>query len=495
MHRKSWLVMVIAVIVAMGLVACAVEDGEQGPQGPEGPAGPPGAGYAEYTFLGNGGEDCMHCHAGTVESWENTLHPDAYADLTAEDKENPYCLKCHVTGWDSPVSYGDTTITNYGPDTTGFDDYFQVEGDTAAMRRAALAGVQCEACHGAMGPDFNAHKPAMSFATRRAGNVATGDPQSLCEPCHSTQIEEWGGYGEMAASGHSHPTGTLEDFNNEHYAHIGSCASCHTTEGFVEANDATYADYEFDHTVHPIGCVACHDPHANPDGNHQLRSVDPVEFAFDPSAAPEDPHATVSGYGNGQLCMQCHHGRRDNDHVNDQIANGYAHFGPHSSPQMDMFGGSGSYQVAATYDTSHFHQTLTDACVTCHMTRETFLHGETVDHAFHTFSPGLENCQTAGCHGNATTIEDIVTSGHDVTTIMDYADSLAAGLGFADAAAFESGASDWSQLAGTTSVQREAGYALIFVLSDGSRGVHNPDYAFSLLDNAITYLHNQGEWQ
>ncbi|NIO64794.1 MAG: hypothetical protein GTO28_04525 [Gammaproteobacteria bacterium] len=35
--------------------------------------------------------------------------------------------------------------------------------------------------------------------------------------------------------------------------------------------------------------------------------------------------------------------------------------------------------------------------------------------------------------------------------------------------------------------QREVAYAAIFVINDGSLGVHNPEYANSLLDNAIAY--------
>jgi formate-dependent nitrite reductase cytochrome c552 subunit len=53
---------------------------------------------------------------------------------------------------------------------------------------------------------------------------------------------------------------------------------------------------------------------------------------------------------------------------------------------------------------------------------------------------------------------------------------------------FEADAADWSQDSETTTVLREAGYALQFVISDGSKGLHNPAYAEDLLQNAIDYL-------
>ena len=39
-----------------------------------------------------------------------------------------------------------------------------------------------------------------------------------------------------------------------------------------------------------------------------------------------------------------------------------------------------------------------------------------------------------------------------------------------------------------TADERAAAYAGVFVYDSGSLGVHNPDYANSLLDNAIDFL-------
>jgi hypothetical protein len=41
-----------------------------------------------------------------------------------------------------------------------------------------------------------------------------------------------------------------------------------------------------------------------------------------------------------------------------------------------------------------------------------------------------------------------------------------------------------------TAREREAVYAYLYVKNDGSRGVHNPNYARTLLQNALHYLQN-----
>ena len=320
-------------------------EGDQGPAGPPGAQGPPGedANIFEYTYIGDQGETaCVHCHANVIEQVLDTGHNHAYTGLDADSQTNPYCLQCHTTGWDRHVDFGsDEWMTATNPDSNGYDDYFGVDGTEAADRRAALEGVQCENCHGAMGPNLLDHAPEISFATIDSHDpeaVTAEDFVSQCYPCHSTQFEGPagdfdGGYG---ISGHASAAGgDLDAFNEEHYAHVASCQGCHTSEGFIAANDAAFATYDFGHTVNFIGCVTCHDPHMGEEGDGnvaQLRNVGSSTLAYTFPYAPDDAEApTMSGYGTGQLCAQCHKGRRDNANVANQIANGYAHFGPHHS--------------------------------------------------------------------------------------------------------------------------------------------------------------------
>ncbi len=467
---RKWIALVpLAVLCLVAMSGC---------EGPAGPQGPPGDDGPEYTYMGKNGESCSHCHSGTVASVALTGHTFAYDNLASEDKsqDNPYCLQCHTTGWDSEVSYGDTEIGAYGPDMNGYDDYWGVEGDEAAERRADLEGVQCESCHGAMGPDFNTHRPDISFSDHMEGDVST----SLCYKCHHTQIDEW------AESGHAMAAdGDISAFRSEYYANGSSCKPCHTAEGFIAANDPAYADYEFTGGSSFIGCVACHDPHAGAMGSgneHQLRQVGPVEVNYDPATEPGDEERPrFEGYGTAQTCAQCHKGRRDNDNVAGQIADGYDHFGPHHSAQMDMVIGAGAYLIPGkTYDATHAHQGVSQSCVDCHMVRETILHGELQDHSFHTFEPDVGNC--VDCHGGWSDFSDMETFQASVDAKMD---ELAALFGYTD---FHDMEQNWDSTAGTVEVwQREAAYAAYFVYGDGSHGVHNPHFAMDLLQNAIDY--------
>ncbi len=378
------------------------------------------------------------------------------------------------------MAFGDTEIApgNRGPDVDGYDDYFGLDTEEAVARRAVLEGVQCESCHGPMGPGGpTAHQPRLSLTT----HLVNGQSTSMCFPCHETQLEEWPESGHGSVAG-----GDIVAFNDEHYVNNSSCDYCHTSEGFIKKNDPKYVTFDFEPEQSFIGCPTCHDPHLGEagGGNYaQLRNLNAQEVAYTFPYSPGDPEVPrLEDYGPAQVCAQCHHGRRDTNNVLGQIARGTTHFGPHGSPQMDMFVGGGSYQIPGyTYDGSHAHQVIGNACVKCHMVRETFLHGETVEHAFHTWEPTVDNC--VPCHSSLT---DFDYNGGQ-TAIQGKLDQIAVILGYTDAADFAANFGSASVAPTMPTWQREVAYAAIFVINDGSLGVHNPEYANSLLTNAIAY--------
>lgn len=464
MLRKFSVLLVLPLLLFLTLAGC------EGPEGPAGADGPEGPGFPMYTYLGDNANTCGHCHSGTVEQWQTTKHSNAYATLVESGQENnPYCLHCHTVGFDSPVAYGDTVLTEMGPDHSGFDDYWKGSTAEDMERRDHLKNVQCENCHGAMGPTIYNHQPKLSYGTR----VESGEELSLCAGCHDGQIEEWheSGHGTVLDR---HGL-TIEEFNDEW--NRGSCASCHTAEGFIIANDPDNASMALPEVASMNGCVACHDPHSAAN-EHNLRTLADVTVLYDQNEA-----ATMSGKGNGQLCAQCHHARRDTENVNGQIENGNGHFGPHDSPQMDMYVGSGCYEIVGyTYDrgtdTPGHYGSVADACVSCHMTRVES-HGR--DHFVHKMEPQLETC-TSVCHTDAADAEDFDIHGK-VTEINGLMGELIAAIGVTPE---EIGDPDI-----TTPEQRMAGYAYVFVEADGSHGIHNYRYTKSLLTNALAFMNAQ----
>jgi predicted CXXCH cytochrome family protein len=444
MHRMFSIRLIAAAILAATLVLIGCQ-GERGPAGPQGPAGTGQTG--EVRFMGDNATACGHCHSALARSWMGTGHAGAYGVLTGTsnpnvgpDSTNNYCLQCHTTGFDSKFSFPGARLST-GADTTGYDD----------KPIAALRGVQCESCHGAMGPLPAAHNPEMT-------NVFSAQ---VCYQCHSQA-------GELDSSAHGHEL-TTEDRG-------ATCSPCHSSEGFIMTKDANWPAGSLTVANH-ITCVTCHDAHsvANPS---QLRTVSTATGPFTMARADSGSY-TISGLGKGQLCAQCHHARRDKANVTGQVLNGTNHPGPHESPQADMLTGNGAIELPGSITRGPLHPQLTDACVDCHMyqlTREQ-TGGPLMGHLF---EPDIRKCQQ--CHEDATNFD----IGNVQTETMQLLDSLALYLPHnADGVTVidTTNSSAWS------TAQRAAGFTYFFVLADGSKGVHNRDYAKTLLLNAIASVH------
>ncbi|MDP2344779.1 MAG: multiheme c-type cytochrome [Deltaproteobacteria bacterium] len=70
---------------------------------------------AEHDYVG--AERCKSCHLAEYAAWEQSPHAKAFAVLSTKEQADPRCQQCHTL----------------------------VPNDT----QQALAGVQCESCHGA----------------------------------------------------------------------------------------------------------------------------------------------------------------------------------------------------------------------------------------------------------------------------------------------------------------------------------------------------------
>jgi hypothetical protein len=106
--------------------------------------------------------------------WHVEKHFDAFESL-GKMRDNPYCIKCHTTGYNAKGGYLDEKAT------------------------PQMKGVQCEACHGPGSEHIKAPKDKKSFTIK-----THLDYENTCNQCHDknwdpqfdyksyrTKIEHW----------------------------------------------------------------------------------------------------------------------------------------------------------------------------------------------------------------------------------------------------------------------------------------------------------------
>ena len=119
---------------------------------------------ASYTGHKDG---CRKCHLKEHRSWSKTPHATALEKLEGDDANNPECLQCHTTGYGEPSGF------------TSVDDTPQ------------LAGVTCEACHGAGSGYRDKETMKDHDASLAAGLVLPNE--ATCLGCHNEQSPNFAG--------------------------------------------------------------------------------------------------------------------------------------------------------------------------------------------------------------------------------------------------------------------------------------------------------------
>jgi hypothetical protein len=406
------------------------------------------------SYLGTDAASCGHCHGATVAQWMTTPHSVAFDTLTTEERNSPYCLQCHTTGFTDRYDSHDVLLER-GPNNGGYNN----------NPLPALQSVQCEQCHGPMGPNPALHVPDL------LGPLAA----TPCANCHAAYPDYITTGHYLARANHGGQAGFYAEWSRP-----GSdCKNCHFSEGFLIQHDPDWANRTIDPaTVQPVICATCHDPHevTPADNESELRTIAAVKLPY--TAVTQDSFV-VNGLGKGQLCAQCHHSRKNHDQITAQFPNGNAFPGPHDSPQTDMLVGQGDWEVAGSQAISREsqHSFLTNGCVDCHM-----IDRENADPAHmdpvHTMLPQLGQCIV--CHPGAT---DFNINGIQ-TEIHHLLDSLGTYLPPVGSPTVM----DSTNNPAWTPEMRQAGWTWYFVANDKSFGVHNRDYARTILLNAIDYI-------
>jgi hypothetical protein len=187
-----------------------------------------------YTGAYGSSPHCQGCHALAAPPnnqfglWSGTNHSAAYDHLTLTQQQDPVCLPCHTTGWDTQHANG------------GFDDYFY-SGDSLGM--VQMKNVQCESCHGATDEYPHPSTTTVSYQSELCGNCHTG----MGRPVY----DEW----VMGAHAVQAPLS----------AQTLACAKCHEAQTAAEYHRTGVIPGTLpENPVWQVTCSACHGTHWRP---------------------------------------------------------------------------------------------------------------------------------------------------------------------------------------------------------------------------------------
>ncbi len=433
-------------------------------------------------FIGQDSAACSLCHASKQEPFMTTLHSVALKDNINDPNGHfqAFCIKCHALGYD----------TTPGAVNMGFDDVADDLGwtfpavlgtnnwDDLPDALKLKSNVQCENCHGPAQEHLRSGgDPSKIGISMSAGTCG----QCHDAPSHHTKNFEWG------TSVHGQTT----------VDRSGSCRNCHTSAGFVDANDPGMNEYGEEVAVtatfkEGITCAACHDPHAKGGQIHQLRDLQSVEL---------ENGSVITNGGAGIVCMSCHKSRREAETY--VYGNASKHFGPHHGPQGDMMAGENAVEYGQDMPSSKHLTVVEESCAECHMQEipaglPAYAAGKVGGHSFAlayedgTNAPIYLVDACSSCHGE---IEDFNFGGedYDLDGVVEGVQEEIEGL-LHDLAMLlppvgdpEIGLHTSTDGYDTLPIKRGV-YNYLFVEEDGSHGVHNPKYAAAILRASIEDL-------
>jgi hypothetical protein len=374
----------------------------------------------------------------------------------------------------------------------------------------ALLFLALQACEGPAGP-AGAQGPA---GTNGANGVDAGfvyfegfKDSLKCASCHTpdgdtlyyvaSRVTQW------EASKHNHGG----DFDRN----TGTCAGCHTTEGFMEramkgfpvafdgVSTKTYANSS------APGCFACHSPHK--DGSFEVRG-DNAPVVIKSNVKGQDD--VTFDYGKGNLCVLCHQTRSvattiqpdesktlGTDSITINTTRWYSHYGV----QGQMIVGKGGFHFAGTtVPANSFHTNSTtiksEGCVVCHMAEPTG--GGTGKAGGHTMNIKYDShgstaslttgCTVSGCHPSTGFSVDYKGVQTEIHHKLDSLRGLLETKGWLVSDVNSSNYGLVKLTGGKLTIPMQKAGALwnfFFVEHDLSEGVHNTAYAKYLLDESI----------
>jgi len=444
-----------------------------------------------------GAKLCLACHLAVCQYETNTAHAYAFSSpafAALGGQTNASCLPCHTVGYGLP---------------TGF---------VSAKATPLLEGVQCENCHG---PAANHAGSEDDPVIRPRVEVAA----TMCGGCHNPGHSTYTNpptYTEWAGSAHGTVVPGALSAMASSPASIDSCGVCHSGSArlaLLGGSDPALT-LTNDYNV-AVTCAVCHDPHAtNSVSPVQLRNPLSSTNAFHLLSTDTASLGTFTNKYNANtnvnLCAQCH-----NDRGAAWTDTARA---PHHSVQYNMLLGSVGV-LPAGYDSfnpgghsglpaANGAYYLTNQCSECHVSAEAG------------FTPGAHNHSLAvsynvclNCH-DGQEAQAFLTPylSNQVSTVITVLNRWAATQ--APPALVSNGVVAWEYTtpggltwqtnpAGTVTswslnapvtftgpnsanqamipdAIKQARFDLYVFLNDGSLGAHNPIYAITLLNYALS---------
>lgn len=475
-QHRAWLRTTIGVLIVLPLTVSLF--GVAGCPVTTLPTTPATTGDSSVTGKYVGAERCSQCHMNIHNDWAKTLHANALVTLeNIGQGTNVNCIGCHVVGFGEPGGFVDRATTN------------------------ALAGVQCESCHGPGGDHAN---NVNDESLRPKVDISA----SVCAKCHTGEhhpnFEDWQMSKHAAVEPDVVPTLAAGTSNN-----VQTCGKCHSGDYFYRviikgqpvANN--FLAGKTSEQMNGITCAICHNPHsrtnnaATPeDGrDYQLRFAQ-IKFTTPTTSltAAQDPTRF-------NLCGQCHHTR-------DRVWTDSSRE-PHPSDQANVFFGEmplpASNQTPIVPTRASVHLNAAEQCSTCHVARKPFEEGIAPAVSGHKFDVNFLGCAT--CHGTIQIAKaklenlevELTFRNQQILDALNAwtARGLTGTVPGGGNGLFWEFTSEGGPPAGGANGQtkipdniKKARYIYYYFKDGGGNGAHNPDYVREALIKALEYATN-----
>jgi hypothetical protein len=343
----------------------------------------------------------------------------------------------------------------------------------------AFAVVACEGPEGPAGPAGAQGEQGIQGPAGAAGQ----DALNTCSDCHSSDATIVAIEQQFMSSPHS-----IQNFGR---IQAGSCAMCHSSQGFVAAaNGEDPASADFTGGVAAPNCRTCHQIHTTFAGDDfALTTTSPVDLLINGNTVDVSGDDTPGS----NLCATCHQARPEDDWPDytaplTQMFNiGSTHFDLHHGPQTNFFTTElvPSFEFGVANDLP-FLPHVDVSCEGCHM-------GIGVENTLgdvfsatpvpggelgHNFRPDDAVCGT--CH------EANFNYGDVQADLMAVIDTLGTCLEAEGVITLDVNGDFDHPVVGDHPEPYVAAYLVyVGIVEDGSWGVHHPRYMPALADSAL----------